>query len=119
MELLGVIAVVPYEADVGDGWRTHVFHAAIVVGAMSGIVEESFPATEQHGHDCKMQFINTPRAEVLPNGGRTAPHQNIAAARSFKRCAESYVDPAVDEMEGGSPFLSIGGRGWCVRTKTG
>jgi hypothetical protein len=54
MGLLGVITIVSYEAHVGDSWRTLVFHAAVVVDARAGIVEESFTAPEQYGNDRKM-----------------------------------------------------------------
>jgi hypothetical protein len=102
LELFGAIVTVPNEADMDDGWRTHVFDAAVVVSARDGIVKKSFAAAEQHGHDRQMQFINEPCAEVLPNGGCTSSHQNIAAVCNFERGAQSCVDPAVDEMEGGS-----------------
>ena len=51
VELLGVITIVPPEADMGDSWRTHVLDAAEVVSTGAGIAEEPFAAAQQDGHD--------------------------------------------------------------------
>jgi len=86
----------------GNGRGTHVLDAAVVVCAGAEIVEESFAAAEQHGHSCEVQLVDQRSTKVLPDGGRPAPHKNITAASSFTSCTQGCLDPAVDEMEGGS-----------------
>jgi hypothetical protein len=46
------------DADVSDGWRTHVFDALVVINTRAEILEESFAATEQHGHKCQMHLVD-------------------------------------------------------------
>jgi hypothetical protein len=48
----------PYDPEVGDGWRTDALDAAIVVRTGTQIVEESFAATQQDGHDHKVHLID-------------------------------------------------------------
>ena len=46
------------KADVGYGWRTKVFDAAIVIRTGTEILKESFAATQQDGHNHKMHLID-------------------------------------------------------------
>jgi hypothetical protein len=94
---------------VGNSRRANVFDAAVAIYDRAEIVEGSFPATEQHGHNGEMHLIDERSPKVLPDGGRPAPHKNITATSSITSCAQSLVDPAVNEMEGSSPLHFDGG----------
>jgi hypothetical protein len=52
------ISTGPRESNVGHGWRTYVFNAAVTTGAGPEIVEESFASTEQDRHNRQMYFID-------------------------------------------------------------
>jgi hypothetical protein len=47
----GVNTTGPQDPDVGNGWRTYVLDALIVIGDGAEILEESFAATEQDRHN--------------------------------------------------------------------
>jgi hypothetical protein len=48
----------PCDANVGNGWRTNVFHTAVVTGTAAQIVEQSFTATQQDRHNRNVHFID-------------------------------------------------------------
>ena len=62
-----------------DGRRTDVFNAFVVWRAGTGILEQSFAATEQDGHYREMHIVDEPRAKVLTNGGRAATDEDVKA----------------------------------------
>ena len=45
-------------ANVGNGWRTNVLRTAVVASTGAEIVEQSFAATQQDGHNRNMHFID-------------------------------------------------------------
>ena len=94
----------PCDANVGNGWRTNVFHTAVVTSTGAEIVEQSFTATEQDRHNRNVHFIDQRSTKVLPDGGCATSHQDITVTGRFEGCSESFFDPAVDEMEGCSPL---------------
>ena len=59
----------PCDANVGNGWRTNVFHAAVVTSNGAEVVEQSFTATEQDRHNRNVHFIDQRSTKVLPDGG--------------------------------------------------
>ena len=48
----------PCDANVGNGWRTNVFHTAVVTSTGPEVVEQSFTAPPQHGHNRSVHFID-------------------------------------------------------------
>jgi hypothetical protein len=48
----------PCDANVGNGWRTNVFHTAVVTSTGAEIVEQSFTATQQDRHNRNVHFID-------------------------------------------------------------
>ena len=68
----------------GDGRRTYVFDALVVIRSRAEILEESFTAAEQDRHNRKMHFIDEPHGKVLPDGGCAAPDQDIKVTCCFE-----------------------------------
>jgi hypothetical protein len=64
----------PCDANVGNGWRTNVFHTAVVTSTGAEVVEQSLAATQQDRHNRNVHFIDLRSTKVLLDG----------------RCATSY-----------------------------
>ncbi len=92
------------DVDVDKGRRTNVFDTAVVTGAGAEIVEESFAATQQDGHNRNMHFVDERSTQVLPDGGCAASDKHVMVTGRLEGCTESRFNPTVNEIKGCSPL---------------
>lgn len=63
------------------------------------ILKKTFTFPKQHRSQCKVELIDEPSAEKLPNGRDSATKSNVFSTRSFSRFVERCVDTARDESK--------------------
>ena len=75
------------------------------------MVEETFAAAEEDGHDRQVQIVDEAGPQVLLDRGHAAAEPDVGLAGGIGRPLQGRLDAVLDEVEGG-PALHLDG---CMR----
>jgi hypothetical protein len=95
--VVGVISRTLAKKHMRRAFARDVLCAFIAQGAHIDAMEKLFPLAEQDRPDRKVQFVDQARAQILPNGGRTAPNADVSPARRSPRLFQGGVDALGDK----------------------